>query len=308
MAAAPGARLPGACDLRLQGPGAIPEGSTVEYAAVVSVRPLHESDWIGGGALRIDGGNGQSYDLVLSGASTSFSSARPFTYLQDGSYTLSVQGAVEVHWMERVFLTWLERHRIFQVSAALPVRVGNVPPSITRLSSDLAVKAGQVFPLTVEFFDPGPLDAHAVEWDLDADGLADASGPAIAWSFEEPGEHRASVTVADDGGGSVRGSILVTVEAPSAALFRRGDPDGDGTPSLTDAVAILEHLFLGGEPPACAKAADIDDDGALGLTDAIVLLGHLYLGLAGPAEPFPDCGPDPTVDPLDCRHPPDCGE
>jgi hypothetical protein len=52
---------------------------------------------------------------------------------------------------------------------------------------------------------------------------------------------------------------------PPPARFVRGDVDSDGAVDLTDAVRILDHLFLGGPPPECLDAADTDDDAELSL-------------------------------------------
>jgi hypothetical protein len=88
--------------------------------------------------------------------------------------------------------------------------------------------------------------------------------------------------------------FLLEVRAPQ---FRRGDANQDGVLQLSDAVAILHALFLGGPPPACEDALDVDDSGTLEITDAVALLGHLFLG-ARPTlpPPFGACGRDPTPD------------
>jgi len=69
---------------------------------------------------------------------------------------------------------------------------------------------------------------------------------------------------------------------------------------ITDSIALLQHLFLGGAAPGCLAAADLNDDGLLGIDDAIAGLGYLFLGDSPPALPFPDCGLDPTPGDLDC--------
>ena len=89
-------------------------------------------------------------------------------------------------------------------------------------------------------------------------------------------------------------------ELDEGRRFLRGDADGDGVPSLTDPVAILLHLFLGGEAPWCMDAADTDDSGVIDLTDAVYLLGHLFLGTAAPPAPYPELSVDPTADDLGC--------
>jgi hypothetical protein len=107
------------------------------------------------------------------------------------------------------------------------------------------------------------------------------------------------VTVYESGGG------------PVTSRFVRGDADSDGTIALTDAVRVLNFLFLSGPAPLCMDAADADDSGTLSITDAIRILGWLFTG--GPAPPAPSppagspnyppasCGVDPTPDELDCR-------
>lgn len=81
--------------------------------------------------------------------------------------------------------------------------------------------------------------------------------------------------------------------------FRRGDTDGNGSLEITDAVALLGYLFLGGAEPRCPDASDADDNGAREITDAVVILGYLFLGGTEPAAPGPRvCGGDSTDDEL----------
>lgn len=91
------------------------------------------------------------------------------------------------------------------------------------------------------------------------------------------------------------------VEPPEETLFRRGDSDGDGTPTLTDAVYLLAHLFGGGPDASCRKSADSDDNGTLDLSDAVFLLQFLFSGGGEPPAPFAECGTDGTPDELTCE-------
>jgi hypothetical protein len=81
-----------------------------------------------------------------------------------------------------------------------------------------------------------------------------------------------------------------------------GTRSGDFSRALavTDAVIILQHLFSGAAAPPCRDAADADDTGDLRLTDALVILNFLFLDGIPPAPPFPTPGIDPTPDTLDC--------
>lgn len=89
-------------------------------------------------------------------------------------------------------------------------------------------------------------------------------------------------------------------------IFRRGDCNLDVKVNTTDAVVILLHLFPWwgagqGFDPLCFDACDADDTGRLDVTDAIYVLNWLFL--AGPQPPAPgpfEPGEDPTEDDLDC--------
>jgi hypothetical protein len=70
------------------------------------------------------------------------------------------------------------------------------------------------------------------------------------------------------------------------ARFTRGNCNGDATVNLSDAVFVLNHLFLGGPEPPCDRACDTDSNDELNVTDGIYLLNHLFLG--GPPLGPPD--------------------
>ncbi len=88
--------------------------------------------------------------------------------------------------------------------------------------------------------------------------------------------------------------------------FVRGDADVNGTLQLTDAVRILNVLFLGTGVILCDDAADSDDNGTIQLTDAVRILNVLFLGTG--VIPAPGvCGTDPTdTDALGCTSYPPC--
>ena len=88
--------------------------------------------------------------------------------------------------------------------------------------------------------------------------------------------------------------------------FRRGDIDANGALDLSDAIHLLDHLFLGEEAPSCIDAADTNDDAVVDLSDAMHVLQFLFLGGPPPEQPFPACGTDPTADPFGCVQQPGC--
>ncbi len=89
--------------------------------------------------------------------------------------------------------------------------------------------------------------------------------------------------------------------------FVRGDSNSDCSVDITDAVFILNYLFLGGSQPDCEDAADTNDTGTIDISDGIYLLTYLFLGGEPPPYPGPSVpGPDLTLDSLAKCVPPKC--
>ena len=61
----------------------------------------------------------------------------------------------------------------------------------------------------------------------------------------------------------------------------RGDANNDDQVNLTDAVFLLNYLFLESSPPECVAVADSNKNDSVDLTDAVYLLNYLFLN--GPA-------------------------
>ncbi len=79
----------------------------------------------------------------------------------------------------------------------------------------------------------------------------------------------------------VLGAALAAVLAaatPLRSAFVRGDADKNGSTEITDAVVLLNFMFLGGPPAPCEPVADVNNDGGLDLSDPVGLLNYLFLG------------------------------
>jgi hypothetical protein len=83
--------------------------------------------------------------------------------------------------------------------------------------------------------------------------------------------------------------------------FIRGDANNDGRIDVSDAIFILNWLFLSGDNPLCLDALDVDDSGTIDISDSIYLLNTLFQGDRLPPSPYPVPGIDPTQDSLNCR-------
>ncbi len=109
------------------------------------------------------------------------------------------------------------------------------------------------------------------------------------------------------GGGVDMGAFEYGSCGSGSTQFRRGDPNGDGEVDISDAVAIIWYLFIGGDAPDCLRSVDVDDNGEMEIsTDVIYLLGYLFIEGKSPPEPFRDCGIDTSSDELTCESYPPC--
>ena len=92
----------------------------------------------------------------------------------------------------------------------------------------------------------------------------------------------------------------IPFEGEPAGVFLRGDANESGRVDISDAIVILDHLFLGGIAPPCEDRLDATDNGRVDITDAIFTLRYLFLGGDVLPPPFPVPGLDPTADTLSC--------
>ncbi len=139
-----------------------------------------------------------------------------------------------------------------------------------------------------------------------------ASGDTIDFAIDsdgalvyDPANAAATIGLVQDGCDTTISIAKIALLTPPGTKFHRGDADVNGTLQLTDAVRILNSLFLGTGVLPCRDAADSDDNGALQLTDAVRILNVLFLGTGSIPAPGPGltgepCGLDPTDDDLDC--------
>ncbi len=134
----------------------------------------------------------------------------------------------------------------------------------------------------------------------DGSEVAVLPGSATEFTDRPPDRARTLVYSVQGRAGGQNGKNGYCELLPPSADFIRGDGDGDKTVSITDAIAVLNYLFLGGLAPPCPDAADADDNGDVNITDPVVILGRLFLGRAPLPPPYPAEGPDPTRDSLYC--------
>jgi hypothetical protein len=149
-------------------------------------------------------------------------------------------------------------------------------------------------------------DRYELEVLRDGEPFLQATIPGGETRFviEIPGDYTFDLGIAAVSAEGFRGlAARCSVRVSTPPLFQRGDCDGDDLTNLSDAVRLLNALFLGSDDPPCHEACNANDDGELNIADAIYLLGFLFRGGAPPPEPSSGCGIDTTQPFLACRTP-----
>jgi hypothetical protein len=135
---------------------------------------------------------------------------------------------------------------------------------------------------------------------LDGQNVPGGAGFAVGPSGDLNGDGQDDFVFSEVGNQEQIARVYVIYGPFASKDFSRGDSNADGLLNIADAIGVLTFLFSGGRPPLCTDAADADDDGTVTITDPIRVLNYLFLGLDSPLPPFPEVGPDPSEDDLDC--------
>ena len=61
------------------------------------------------------------------------------------------------------------------------------------------------------------------------------------------------------------------------SLFIRGDANGDGVINVSDAVHLINYLFISGPAPQPLAAGDANSDGLVNITDVVYLINYLFI-------------------------------
>ena len=152
----------------------------------------------------------------------------------------------------------------------------------------------------------GAIKAQLIErFDADSDGGLDKEERAAARDALCPDDDGDDVVEAGEGedegeGDAAEDGDLLVAALLAPPVFLRGDATDDGRVDISDSIAVLGFLFLGGSGPSCMDVADANDDGFVNISDPTSILATLFQGESLLAEPYPDVGSDPTPDDLVC--------
>lgn len=72
-----------------------------------------------------------------------------------------------------------------------------------------------------------------------------------------------------------------------------GDANGDGNINVSDAVYIINYVFIGGAAPDPIESGDANCDGSVNVSDSVYIINYIFTGGNAPGDPdgdgIPDC-------------------
>ncbi|HDS01918.1 MAG TPA: hypothetical protein ENO22_01690 [candidate division Zixibacteria bacterium] len=71
-----------------------------------------------------------------------------------------------------------------------------------------------------------------------------------------------------------------------------GDANADETVNVSDAVAIINYVFVGAAAPDPMESADTNCDAAVNVSDAVMIINYVFIGGNDPCDPDGDSIPD----------------
>ncbi len=107
------------------------------------------------------------------------------------------------------------------------------------------------------------------------------------------GSNNGQVILSENTSGSITSNCM-SIE------YLRGDHNEDGSVSVSDAVHLIEFLFLGGAPSNCPRTGDTNGSNQVDIADVVHLLNAIFGGTTTIAPPFPTCGPDTVISFISC--------
>ena len=212
--------------------------------------------------------------------------------VSDTSHRARLEPIFDAHGVDVVFQGHTHHYeRTFPIAGGQAMGTGAEPNYVNPTGRVYIVTGGGGGTLIDD--EPGPLSAryrsihHHVKVDIEGSLL--------------------TLTAIDSAGTAFDAMTIRKGKPGDLPVFRRGDADSEESVNITDAVRILNVLFVGLGEITCLDAADADDNGSVEITDAVRILNVLFLGLGSLPAPGPDaCGTDPTEDDLGCAAYPVC--
>jgi len=120
--------------------------------------------------------------------------------------------------------------------------------------------------------------------------LAGLTESFIVTGLELDSQYYFGIKTADDANNWSQISNIVRATANNSYVC--GDVSGDGAVSVSDAVIVINYVFMGGEILMPIQAGDANCDSEVNVSDAIYIMNFIFQGESPPCDVNQDGQPD----------------
>lgn len=199
---------------------------------------------------------------------------------------IQASGARGVHDMDlSVTTTWLGNARIQVEVTVTNNEFINVAPEIPSTPSALGCGATtKSYAFSATSVEPDGQQLY-YQWDWGNGAMSQWLGPYassqscdVTYAYSQPGAFNVRVKVRDE----------MNVESDwsgtaLSSLYKIGDPNGDTSVNVGDAVYLINRVFKGGpQPQPCNDTGDVNCDGNVNIGDGVYLINHVFKGGLAP--------------------------
>jgi thermolysin len=133
-----------------------------------------------------------------------------------------------------------------------------------------------------------PLAWSDLNNDLDGTGLSLSADGILSGTPPEAGIFTFTAQVMDAPGSFDQQEFSVNIGVP----YICGDSNGDEAVNVSDAVMVINYVFLGSTAPDPLEAADPNCDGGVNVSDAVMIINYVFVGGNAPCDTNGDGEPD----------------
>ncbi|MBD3219366.1 MAG: hypothetical protein GF310_13925 [candidate division Zixibacteria bacterium] len=123
---------------------------------------------------------------------------------------------------------------------------------------------------------------------LDGTGLSLSTDGLLSGTPPDAGIYTFTAQVIDAAGSADQQEFSVNIGVP----YICGDANNDEEVNVSDAVLIINYVFMGSSPPDPLEAGDSNCDASVNISDAVMLINYIFVGGESPCDPSGDGNPD----------------
>jgi hypothetical protein len=86
--------------------------------------------------------------------------------------------------------------------------------------------------------------------------------------------------------------ITIEISEEPQPEYICGDTNGDETVNISDAVYLINYVFIGGDPPEPIESGDCNCDTSCNISDAVWIINYIFVGANDPCDTDGDGTPD----------------